>query len=378
MNQKQKKEFMLKAIELAKKGIGRVSPNPLVGCVIVKKTQIVGQGFHEEFGKQHAEIMALKNAKKNKKNPENSIVFVTLEPCPHYGKTPPCVNALIKAKVKKVFIGMKDPCKKVKGKGISKLRKAGIEVEVGLMEKECRELNYGFVCLHETKMPFVALKSAMSLDGKIADFNGKSKWITGKEARKKVHELRNEFDAILVGKGTVDKDNPRLTCRIKKGRDPVKIILDPELKTKLNSCVYSKGRVFVACLKNAGKKNKKMFLKKGKELEKRKKGKIELIELPSLKGKEKAFFSVKKLLVELRKKGINSVLVEGGENVNYSFLKEKIVNRLYLFVAPKIIGGNNSPGFIGGKGFELKKAINLNELKLSVYGKDLMVETDLK
>ncbi|MBN2127696.1 MAG: bifunctional diaminohydroxyphosphoribosylaminopyrimidine deaminase/5-amino-6-(5-phosphoribosylamino)uracil reductase RibD [Candidatus Diapherotrites archaeon] len=362
----QKEKFMLEALKEANKCTEKVCPNPKVGCVIVKNGKIVGRGFHAFFGKEHAEVNALKKAGKNAKNAE---VYVTLEPCSHYGKTPPCTEALIKAGVKKVFIGVKDPSKKVSGKGIKKLKNAGIAVVSGIMEKECSELIYGFKLRHEKEKPFIALKNAMSLDGKITDFQEKSKWISGKESLKKVQELRKEFDAVLVSSNTVKKDNPKLTCRIKGCENPIRIILDAELTTKINSKVYTeKGKTIVFCAMNTNEKKIKEFEAKG-------------INVIKVKGKKINGFNELNLSEVVKKiagQGINSVLVEGGSKLNYSFLKEKLVNKIYLFVAPIILGGKNSKQFVAGNGFELNKAVKAGKIDLNELGTDLLMEIELK
>jgi diaminohydroxyphosphoribosylaminopyrimidine deaminase / 5-amino-6-(5-phosphoribosylamino)uracil reductase len=357
-------KFMLEALKEANKCSEKVCPNPRVGCVIVKNGKIVGKGFHEKFGKEHAEINALNKAGKNAENAE---VYVTLEPCSHYGKTPPCTEALIKAKVKKVLIGVKDSNKKVSGKGIQKLIKAGIKVETGLMENECIELIKGFKCRNETKKPFIALKNAMSLDGKITDLTEKSKWISCKESIKKTHELRNAFDAILVSSNTIKKDNPKLNCKIKGKENPIRIILDAELKTNLNSKVYRKGKKIVFCSKNASEKKINEFQEK----------EIKVIKVNSKKNNFNKL-NLKELVKKIAEEGINSVLIEGGSELNYSFLKEKLVNEIYLFIAPIILGGKKSKQFCAGKGFNLNKAIKAKKIELQEIGKDLLMEIKLK
>ena len=214
-------KFMKIAIELAKKGIGNVNPNPLVGAVIVKDGKIIGQGYHERYGEGHAEVNAFKSLDDD---PTGATMYVTLEPCFHYGKTPPCADRIIENKISKVIIGMVDPNPLVSGKGIEKLKNAGIEVEVGILEEECRKINEVFIKYITTKKPFVVMKTAMSLDGKIATKTGESKWITSEKSRLQVHILRNKFSGIMVGVNTIIKDNPELTCRVVEGNNPIRII----------------------------------------------------------------------------------------------------------------------------------------------------------
>ncbi len=359
----QYEKIMKKAIELAKKTKNKVNPNPKVGCIIVKNKRIVGQGFHEFFGGNHAEINALNQAGDKARD---SIVFVTLEPCSSFGKTPPCTRALINAGVKKVVIGVMDPSVKNGGKGVRALRKAGVSVEVGVLEEECSELIKGFKSMHLDKKPFIALKNAMSLDGKITDFKENSKWISGVESRRTSQELRRDFDAVLVSSNTVKKDNPRLTCRLKNCENPVRIILDSKLSTCINSNVYKnlkKDKVIV--FYNSGSKKKLIeFEKKG----------VRLIRI----GLKKNQLNLKKIVEKIGFFGINSVLVEGGGELNFSFLKEKLVNRIYLFVAPIILGGKKSKQFVAGKGFELNKAVKFEKINLREIGKDLLIQIDLE
>ena len=222
------------ALDLAKLGKGKVNPNPLVGAVIVKDKKIIAKGYHEKYGEDHAEVNAFKNAKENV---AGATMYVTLEPCSHYGKTPPCVDKIIDNKISRVVIGMMDPNKLVLGQGIKKLQDAGIEVEVGVLEEECKKLNEVFIKYIKNKKPFVVLKAAMSLDGKISTASGESKWITGNKSRSEVHKLRNDLSAIMVGVDTVIIDNPYLTCRIVDGRNPIRIIIDSKLRIPKDSNV---------------------------------------------------------------------------------------------------------------------------------------------
>lgn len=315
-------------LEIAKKGIGKTSPNPLVGSVIVKDNRIIGAGFHEQYGGSHAEINALLNAKEDV---EGSTMYVNLEPCSHYGKTPPCVDSIIEKKIKRVVIGTLDMNPLVSGTGIKKLKNAGIDIKAGLLEKECIELNKFFFKFITQKVPYITLKTAQTLDGKIADGSGRSKWITSPPSRRYVHELRSKYDAVLVGAGTIKKDDPSLTVRLAEGRNPQRIIIDSSLSLKLTHSVFINNKdrklILVTSKESITKVRK---IKKLKELgaqilfiRKNKEGKIDL----------------KQTLRELAKLNITSVLVEGGSRVFTSFIKEKLFDDILVFVSPKVLGG---------------------------------------
>lgn len=343
---------MQKALEVSLKG--NPSPNPLVGCVITKNNKIIAQGFHKKFGESHAEINALKKAGKKAKNAE---LFVSLEPCSHYGKTPPCVNSIIKSGIKKVFIAMPDPNPLVNGKGIKKLKKAGIKVKTGILKKQAEKINKSFIKFHKTKKPYVILKAAMTLDGKIASESFDSKWISNEKSRKTVHKLRSKVDAVLIGQNTVIKDNPRLTSRIKNGRNPLRIIVTAKkLSSKLN--VFSDSNFLIAAT------NKKLFTEK--------KFKEKVIQV---KGKNNSV-DLKKLMKILGKKGISSVLVEGGSGIYTSLLKEKLIDEFVFFVAPKILGKGISV-FGDLKIKKIKDSIKLKNLSFQKLGNDLIIKAYL-
>jgi len=353
------KKCMELALKLAEKGNGNVSPNPMVGAVIAKKekhrNKIAGIGWHEYFGGNHAEVNAIKNAGKNAKG---GTLYVTLEPCRHYGKTPPCTKTIIAAGIKKVFAAMKDPNPLVSGKGILELKKAGIKVEAGLMEKESRKLNEKYVYWMENKKPFIALKFAVTSNGMISWGNGIRKKISSKESIKKMHELRGEFDAILAGIGTVKKDNPMLTTHGKKGNNPYRIILDTNFEIPLNAKAIGKDRkCIIATTKKAiGEKKSK-----ARALEK----KAILFELKE-KGKN---VDLKELLYCLGKINVSSVMVEGGQKILSSFIAEKLAQKAIVFVSPKIV--ENGLFFVDRKKvkkFELKNCI------AEKSGKDVLVE----
>lgn len=351
---------MERALELAKRGIGGVNPNPLVGAVIVKDGEIIGEGYHEWYGKAHAERNAVKNAIKPV---EGSTIYVTLEPCAHYGKTPPCVDLIIENKFKKVVIGMLDPNNLVAGKSINKLKEHGIEVIVGVKEEECRKINEIFIKYITYKIPFVILKSGMSLDGKIATYTGKSKWITSKESRQDSQNLRNRVHSIMVGVNTVIADDPELTCRINEEKNLIRIIVDTNLKIPMDSkvMVNEDKLTVVATSVNSNEKKKKELRDLG----------IKVIEVTEKKNK----VDLKELMKALGNEGIDSILIEGGGTLNFSALEEKIVDKVIFYVAPKILGGEKSKSCIAGTGFsELEEAPKLKDISYRKIGEDLVVE----
>jgi len=356
------RKFMKIALELASKGKGLTSPNPMVGAVIIRNGKIIGKGYHAKAGLPHAEIVALKDAGAKTKG---ATLFVNLEPCVHYGKTPPCCDEIIRAGLRKVVIGIKDPNPLVNGKGIRKLRSHGIEVEVGVMEREAWELNEAFIKSIKTGMPFVIMKSAMSLDGKIATRSGESKWLTGIESRRFVQELRAGVDGIMVGIGTVLRDNPRLTVRTgeRKGNPPAKIIVDSQLKIPLSAKIFfskPESKIIIATTSQAS--GRKIF-------ELRKMG-IQIIRAENRLGK----VDLKKLMKELYKREFMSILLEGGSELNASAIREGIVDKIFYFYAPILIGGKDAKGAIGGDGvdrIEDAEQIDIKEVKR--IGKDLVV-----
>lgn len=355
-------EFYMKiALELAVKGIGMVNPNPMVGAVIVKDNKVIGEGFHEKYGHAHAERNAVKNAVEDI---EGATVYVTLEPCAHYGKTPPCVDLLIEKKVRKVVIGMLDPNPLVAGKSIKKLKENNIEVKVGVKEKECRKLNEVFIKYITTKKPFVIMKAGISIDGKIATSSGESKWITSERSRLHSHELRNRMSGIMVGINTVLSDDPSLTYRGEhKGKDPLRIIIDSTLKVPFESKVikYNNNNTIVACVENTDLIKKEKLEKMGVKIieTKSKKGKVDLQEVVEKLGKEK----------------IDSILLEGGGTLNFSALKEGIVDKVRFYIAPKIIGGENSKNSVSGQGFyNLDDCVNLKDMSYEQMGNEIVVE----
>ena len=350
------------AIEIAKKGDGKVSPNPLVGCIVVKNDRILGAGFHEKFGGKHAEVNAIEKAGSNV---EGAILFTNLEPCSHFGKTPPCVDLIISSKIKKVVIGTLDMNPKISGKGVKKLKAAGIEVKVGVLENECISLNKFFFKYITKKLPYITLKTAQTIDGKIADKAGESSWISSVPSRKYVHSLRAKYDAVLVGAGTVEKDDPKLTVRLAEGRNPKRIILDPDLGLKLNHKIFSrnsdKNLIVITSKKSIGKK--------------RRINKLNSLGVTILFAKEEREdrINLKSALRELQKIGIASVLVEGGSQVFTSFIKENLFDDLLTFISPKILGcGIPVVGNLGIK--QLQKSLKIKINNVEKIGDDVLVE----
>lgn len=357
------KKFMSLALELAKKGLGRTSPNPAVGAVMVKHNKIVGQGYHHKAGKPHAEILALRQAKEKAKG---TTLYITLEPCNHFGLTPPCTKAIIKSGIKNALISMIDPNPLNKGKGIKELRRNGIRVKVGLLEDEAKKINEPFIKYVTKKMPLVTVKVAQSLDGKIATFTGNSKWISGLKSRNYVQQIRGRVDAIMVGVNTIIKDNPRLTYRglnLRKGK-PIKIVIDPCLKVPLKAKIFSKTSptpVIIAVNNKAPAGKIKILENKGVKI---------------LKFKvENNLINLKSLLRELAKLEITNLLIEGGGETIAQALKQKIVDKVLFFIAPKIIGGRKAITSCEGEGVKtVEEAIRLKNLEIKRIGKDLLVE----
>lgn len=353
-------KYMERALELARMGIGRVNPNPLVGAVIVKNNKVIGEGYHECYGEAHAERNAVKNATEDV---EGSTIYVTLEPCAHYGKTPPCVDLLIEKKFKKVVIGMLDPNELVAGKSIEKLKQHGIEVIVGVKEEECKKMNEIFIKYIATKIPFVILKSGMSLDGKIATYSGESKWITSEESRGDSQNIRNRVSSIMVGVNTVIADDPELICRINSEKKLTRIIVDTNLRIPLDSSVIKNQdkNTIVAASINSDENKKQQLRSLG----------AKVIEVPSKNSR----VDLKELLKKLGQEGIDSILIEGGGTLNFSALKENIVDKVIFYIAPKILGGEKSKSSIAGQGFsKLNEAVKLINTSYRNIGGDLVIE----
>ena len=356
-------KYMKRALELAKKGECYTSPNPLVGAVIVKDGKIIGEGYHEKYGSYHAEVNAFLNAKEDVKG---ATMYVTLEPCSHYGKTPPCANKIVEKGIKKVVIAHKDPNDKVAGRGINILKENGIEVVTGVLEEESRKLNEIFLKYITTKLPFSILKTAMTLDGKIASRTGDAKWITNEESRNYVHKLRQKLSAIMVGIGTIIADDPYLTTRLEgvPSRDPIRIVVDTKARIPLEANVLnlnSNARTIVAVTELAPAEKLQKIKDKGGE-----------VIITPLKNNK---VDLNYLMKALGEKGIDSILIEGGSELNFSAIEAGIVDKVNAFIAPKIIGGNMAKTPIGGQGIELmKNALILNNIDIQRFGDDLMIE----
>jgi diaminohydroxyphosphoribosylaminopyrimidine deaminase/5-amino-6-(5-phosphoribosylamino)uracil reductase len=355
--------YMKIAIAQARKARGRVSPNPLVGAVVVKKGKIVGLGYHCRAGGPHAEITALEHAGKKARNAD---LFVTLEPCCHYGKTPPCVDTIIESNINNVIVGMTDPNPLVAGKGIAKLRGAGIGVQTGVLEEECKKLNEVFIKYITRKTPFVILKVASTLDGNIATRTGDSRGITCRKSLRLVHQLRDQVDAIMVGIGTVKADNPLLTTRLeeKKGKDPVRIIIDSSLSISPRAKVFnrrSEAGVIVATTNGASLRKRERLEKLG-------------VRVITSTGKNGSV-DLKRLMRALGKLEITSILLEGGTRLITSALKEKIVDKFFFFYAPKILGGRSVHGITAGAGVDrIRQALKVRDLTVRKSGDDVLVE----
>lgn len=346
-----KGDFMARALELAARARGRTSPNPMVGAVVVKDGQIVGEGFHERAGAAHAEVVALKCAGELAKGAE---LYVNLEPCSHQGRTPPCVEAIIQGGIRKVYASITDPNPLVAGRGIARLREAGVEVSVGLGAEQAAKLNEVFIKYMGSGYPFVIMKTAMSLDGKIATRTGDARWISGPASRRLVHQLRNEVDAIMVGSGTVLADNPRLTTRlVEKGRDPIRIIIDSQRRIPPTAQVFGPGQVILATMKTDPPLPPH----------------VEMVTFPGPK------VDLVQLAKTLADREITSVLLEGGAGLNAAAIQAGIVDKAMFFLAPLIIGGQQAPTPVGGLGVHwLRDAHPLHDLKACRVGEDILVE----
>ncbi|MDO4793229.1 MAG: bifunctional diaminohydroxyphosphoribosylaminopyrimidine deaminase/5-amino-6-(5-phosphoribosylamino)uracil reductase RibD [Filifactor alocis] len=355
--------YMKMALELAEKGRGFVNPNPMVGSVIVKDNAVIGSGFHERYGSFHAERNAL-NGREHW--PQGSVLYVTLEPCCHHGKTPPCTDIIIDKNISKVVIGTLDPNPLVRGKGVEILRSRGIEVEVGVMEEECLKLNEVFFHFILRKTPFTVMKYAMSIDGKIACANGESKWITGEKARRKVHEDRHNYSAIMAGIGTVLRDDPLLNCRIEGRKNPVRIVCDSSLRLPMQSrLVHTAGEIptiLATCCTDEKKYDH--YIEAG----------LDIICTPSKKGR----VDLKVLMEELGRRKIDSLLLEGGGCLNWSALNEGIVHRVQAYISPKILGGAQAKTPVSGEGVtHPDRAFFLTRPEVKIIGRDVLLESEV-
>ncbi len=359
--------YMKIALDLAKQRKGLTHPNPTVGAVIVKDNQIIGKGYHYKAGYLHAEREAIKDAKEKGYDLKGSTMFITLEPCCHYGRTPPCTNAIIEEGISKVIIGCLDENPLVKGKGVEILRSHGIEVITGMLEKECKKINEDFFTYILKKRPFVHIKIAQTLDGKIATKTGDSKWITNEKSRYFAHMLRNEATAVLVGTNTALKDNPFLTVRnISTEKQPVRVVIDRDLKIPINYNVFNfDAKTIIITSETVSQEKLKIFEEKDN---------IEIIKLSTFENK----FKVEDILKALYEKEIVHLLVEGGKDTVTEFLKNRVVDKISLFVAPKIIGEDGLSS-IGSLGIEkIEKSLKLRVEDFKIFDNDFYFECYLQ
>lgn len=359
-----KEKFMARAIELAKLGEGRTNPNPMVGAVIVKNGKILSEGYHAKYGEYHAERNAILSAKQDLQGAD---IYVNLEPCSHFGKTPPCADLIIEKKFKNVYIGILDPNPLVAGRGVEKLRNAGINVEIGILKEQCEKLNEVFLHFIKTKTPYVAHKFAMSLDGKTATKTGNSKWITGGSSLEKVHSLRNKYQAICVGIGTALADDPMLSCRHENGNDPIRIVCDSTFKIPLGSKIVQTAKeirtIVVGTSENV--ENQKLLENMGCEI--------------LCVGAKQNGIDTAEMLKKLGEMKIDSILLEGGGNLASSFVDNNLIQKIYCFVAPKIVGGQMAKTPVDGVGIEfMSQAKECNLQSITQYGEDVLLEYGVK
>lgn len=356
--------FMKRALELARRGLGRVSPNPMVGAVIVKNGRIIAEGYHRRYGEAHAEINAINAAPAILKD---TTLYVTLEPCHHHGKTPPCVERVISSAFSRVVVGMVDPNPLVSGKSIAAMKAHGIGTTVGVMEKACRELNETFIKYMETGLPFVTLKFAQTLDGRIATSTGHSRWISGEQSRRFAHRLRSHHDAVLVGAGTVVKDDPELTVRHVKGRNPLRIVVDPVLEIPLHAKILQdqdQARTIVVTRPDILPDKCRQIQSMG-------------IELLPFGDSKTDLFDLKHLFKHLGDQKISSILVEGGSGIITSVLQQRLADRVVAIIAPKIVG--NGLSTVGNLGIDyMDSALALTFKKISRSGPDIILDGRMK
>ncbi len=353
---------MKQALREARKGLGRTSPNPAVGAVIVRKGEVVARGYHRRAGLPHAEVEAL--GKLSKTSPEDSL-YITLEPCNHLGRTPPCTHAILKSGIKRVVVGMKDPNPMVAGGGSQFLKENGIEIVENVLETECRKLNEDFLKFVESGRPFVIAKSALTMDGWIATSSGHSQWITNDKSRQFVHRLRDRVDAVMVGIGTVLADDPSLTARLTrgKGRDPLRIIVDTHLRTPVNAKLIthdSPADTLIVISEDAGLEDQERFRAKG----------VSALVCPTKAGK----IDLDTLMTKLGEMSITSLLVEGGASITGSMLRERLIDKFYIFKAPKLLGGDDGIPMTTGPGAKrMDECVILKEIKVRRFGDDILI-----
>lgn len=357
-------DYMCLAIEEAKRGEGFTNPNPMVGAVIVKDGRILNKDYHHRYGEYHAERNAILNCKEDTAGAE---LYVTLEPCCHYGKTPPCTEIIIESGIRKVYIGSMDPNPLVAGKGAEFLKQHGMEVETGICEEECLALNKVFFHYIRHKTPYVVMKYAMTADGKIATKTGASKWITGESARKRVHESRHKYMGIMAGVGTVLADDPSLTCRLEGKKSPVRIICDTNLRTPLTAEIVKTANETPVILATAVTEEEviRPFTERG----------CNVLQVPL----EKEHINLRILMKKLGELGIDSILLEGGAMLNYSALKSGIVQAVDMYIAPKLFGGIGAKTPVAGEGVELPgEAFSLCRPHIEQIGEDILIEWEVE
>ena len=355
--------YMQTALDLAQKGRGWTSPNPMVGAVVVKDGRIIAQGYHAKCGDLHAERAALAACTED---PRGATMYVTLEPCCHHGRQPPCTDAILEAGIARVVVGSGDPNPQVAGKGLDILRAAGVDVTEHVLEEACTALNDVFFHYIRTKTPYVVLKYAMTLDGKLAAYTGQSQWITGEEARRHVHTQRGRYRAIMVGVGTVLADDPQLTCRIEGGRNPLRIVCDTHLRTPLTAQVVQTAQeiptLIASCETDPAK------IKPYEDLG------VRVWTLPAKNGR----VDLAALMERLGKEEVDSVLIEGGAQLHWAALESGVVNKVQAYIAPKLLGGETAKSPIGGQGFpHPDQAVRLKDPKLTRLGEDFLIESEV-
>lgn len=357
-------ECMRLALQLAKKGCGFVNPNPMVGAVLVKEGRVIGTGYHERYGAPHAEVNALTGCEES---PEGATLYVTLEPCCHFGKTPPCTEAVLKAGIHRVVVGSTDPNPLVRGKGIRLLREKGIEVTEGILKSECDRLNEVFFHFIQTGKPYVVMKYAMTMDGKTAAYTGDSKWITDETARENVHKDRLRYSAVMVGIGTVIADDPLLTCRIEGGRNPLRIICDTSLRIPHASRIVATANKIPTLIATSCKdlQVQQPYLKAG----------CRILSLDQTEG----HLDLSELMTKLGAEKIDSILLEGGGILNWSALQAGIVNRVQTYIAPKLFGGSNGKTPVAGPGVPRPEdGFLLTNATVTYLGEDILIESEVK
>jgi diaminohydroxyphosphoribosylaminopyrimidine deaminase/5-amino-6-(5-phosphoribosylamino)uracil reductase len=355
-------KYMQRALDLAARAQGRTSPNPMVGAVVIKDNQVVGEGYHMKAGTPHAEVHALEAAGEAARG---AILYVNLEPCSHYGKTPPCADAIVRAGVQRVVVAGLDPNPRVSGRGLKILQDAGIETLTGVLEQEARNLNLAFFKYIQTGIPLVSLKVAMTLDGKIATSSGDSRWISGEASRQYVHQLRNIYDAIMVGIGTVLKDDPMLNTRLEEEdiRDPIRVIIDSKLDLPQSSNIVQTARqqkTIVFCGQQADNARQEFLEGAG-------------LTVIRLDGRDEKL-PLEEVLRVLGKMEIMTLLVEGGGEINGYLIEKGLIDKVYWFIAPKIVGGREAPTPVGGRGIpQLKNALPLKSMEIQRFDEDILI-----